>query len=265
MLTPQDYNDLISEEDSQNIIPVVALLNGSKFVASDDIVNLNCNHNNDDEKSMSNVSSALELKILNSKGKNEQQHKQHKCNIVNVTPDVTVETDAQLGGSSTDAPLGTAVMRPPSFVDTVSIDVIGSLKSVLSRGREYLSRVFDQTTKWPDVACFTSSDMMELPDDCVQRSYSKDLKLFVSSVHSISVSFKDEEDWGVIHCYSLVLDKVSNDLFWKSVNLNHLASKKKKQIIDLFIKHKTLLNHKPGIGFTEEHGIDAILGFIPKR
>jgi len=53
-LTPQKFNNLINEEDSQYIIPIVVLLNVSIFVASDDIGNLNSTHNNDDERGMSN-------------------------------------------------------------------------------------------------------------------------------------------------------------------------------------------------------------------
>ena len=50
----------------------------------------------------------------------------------------------------------TAVMRPPLFGDTISIDVIGPLEPASSRGHKYILCVIDQTTKWPEVACLRS-------------------------------------------------------------------------------------------------------------
>jgi len=68
LLTPQDYNDLVKSNDIKNIIPEIATLNGSDYVASREIIALSC-ENNDTNKGMSDVSSAVELKIINSGSK----------------------------------------------------------------------------------------------------------------------------------------------------------------------------------------------------
>ena len=50
----------------------------------------------------------------------------------------------------------TAVIRPPSFGDTLSLDIIGPLDPASSHGYRYVLCAVDQTTKWPEVVCLRS-------------------------------------------------------------------------------------------------------------
>ena len=49
-----------------------------------------------------------------------------------------------------------AVARPSSFCDTLSVDMIGPLEPASSRGHKYILCVVDQTTRWPEVVCLKS-------------------------------------------------------------------------------------------------------------
>jgi len=49
-----------------------------------------------------------------------------------------------------------AVVRPSSFCDTISVDMIGPLEPASSRGHKYILCAVDQTTRWPEVVCLTS-------------------------------------------------------------------------------------------------------------
>ena len=60
LLCTQDYNDII--HNAESVIPQVVKLNGSDFLALPCISNLNCTRDNN----LSDVSSTLELKIINS-------------------------------------------------------------------------------------------------------------------------------------------------------------------------------------------------------
>lgn len=58
----------------------------------------------------------------------------------------------------------TGIMRPPSFGDTLSVDLIGPREPASSSGYKYVLCVIDSTTKWPEVVCLRSVTAKETCD-----------------------------------------------------------------------------------------------------
>ena len=61
LITPQDYSDMMKTTGVERYTVQTSVVNGNKLLASEDVIKLNCKG----ENNMSDVSSAIELQILN--------------------------------------------------------------------------------------------------------------------------------------------------------------------------------------------------------
>jgi len=121
LLTPQDYNDLVKSNDIRNIIPEIATLNGSDYVASREIYALSCEDKNDTNKGMSDVSSAVELKIINSGSKTMEEriaYTNNNVNILNDKQNISLQTENE---SCDEIALGAAERAMKSHDDMVCL------------------------------------------------------------------------------------------------------------------------------------------------
>ena len=103
LLTPDDYNDMMNSTDANSFISQVSLLNHSKLLAPHEIVNLNNNVVNDP----SDISSALEVRIINTDDKhNRTQQSKSDNSKANTNSSISLNNANSIAKS--DCPLGSA-------------------------------------------------------------------------------------------------------------------------------------------------------------
>ena len=109
LITPQDYNDMLNNTDVNNFISQAAHLGDTEYLASDDILQLDSNKQN----SISDISSALEIRIINATNKQAKQKTKTATNV-NSKGSSTASTSTQnktatdLGKTIVDCPLAAA-------------------------------------------------------------------------------------------------------------------------------------------------------------
>ena len=109
------------------------------------------------------------------------------------------------------------------------------------------------------------SYMIEMPNGSVRRLHANNIRKFIPRVQSIGVIFDDEEDFGEIPCYPSLLDIETDMIDLNSVDLNHLNSVQKQQMLNLIVKHKNVFSDKPGKCTVGEHKIELLPGSSPKK
>ena len=111
LITPYDYLHMVESDNVEGFIPEVAFLNGTNYLAQENIAQLINEQGRDESERISNISSALELKVINSNNSNDIYETTHVDNTgVSEVEDVTVvnKVTKHDTGPIDEVPLGAA-------------------------------------------------------------------------------------------------------------------------------------------------------------